>query len=510
MNLKKNLNKDDVAKTIDICKAKIKTTAASSVLKTKELGAKTAECFAKMKSETCTKFETLTKSDVFRTMDRRKVLKISGGVVGAAVLCAAAIIATQPTGYVLADGDKTLAYIQSPKALDEAVAVVEKELEKSTGIDEIIFEDDGITCTATKERGIEVLSDEGLQELLMESDLMKANAWALKVNDQTILAAAEKKDAQLILDSVAASYQSEGSELLSVSYKEKVEVVQEPVQVGDLVAVEDGVRLIMTGQKEPKSYVVQEGDTVWDIAIANGLTSQELQEMNPGFAPDKLKIGQELNLVEMKPYLTAVTTELVAANENIDYGTTYESSSDLYKGQTKMKSAGVCGVQKTTSQVTKENGVIVASAVMGTELVSAPQDEVVYKGTKSLSAFVGSGSLSRPVPVNVSSAFGSRGSGRHTGVDLRNPKGTPIYAADDGVVIFSAYSGTYGNIVKLSHGNGLETWYAHCETLGVSVGDVVSKGQQIATVGMTGRATGYHLHFEVRLNGVPQNPLSYL
>ncbi|MDD4122586.1 MAG: M23 family metallopeptidase, partial [Eubacteriales bacterium] len=108
------------------------------------------------------------------------------------------------------------------------------------------------------------------------------------------------------------------------------------------------------------------------------------------------------------------------------------------------------------------------------------------------------------------SAYGSRGGGRHTGVDLRNPKGTPIKAADDGVVTFASYSGSYGNIVKLSHGNGLQTWYAHCDTMSVSIGQVVNKGETIATVGITGRATGYHLHFEVRKNGVPQNPMNYL
>jgi murein DD-endopeptidase MepM/ murein hydrolase activator NlpD len=109
--------------------------------------------------------------------------------------------------------------------------------------------------------------------------------------------------------------------------------------------------------------------------------------------------------------------------------------------------------------------------------------------------------------LEISSSYGSRGGGRHTGVDLRNPKGTPVYAVDDGVVVSSGYSGSYGNLVKLSHGNGIETWYAHCDTLLVSVGAVVKKGQQIATVGITGRATGYHLHFEVRKNGVPQNPM---
>ena len=65
-------------------------------------------------------------------------------------------------------------------------------------------------------------------------------------------------------------------------------------------------------------------------------------------------------------------------------------------------------------------------------------------------------------------------------------------------------------MVKLSHGNGLETWYEHCDSISVSVGQVVHKGEQIATVGATGNATGYHLHFEVRKNGVPQNPMNYL
>jgi murein DD-endopeptidase MepM/ murein hydrolase activator NlpD len=83
-------------------------------------------------------------------------------------------------------------------------------------------------------------------------------------------------------------------------------------------------------------------------------------------------------------------------------------------------------------------------------------------------------------------------------------------AADDGVVIAVANHGSPGKMIKLSHGNGLETWYEHCDTILVSIGQVVRKGEAIGTVGATGNATGYHLHFEVRKNGVPQNPMNYL
>jgi murein DD-endopeptidase MepM/ murein hydrolase activator NlpD len=92
---------------------------------------------------------------------------------------------------------------------------------------------------------------------------------------------------------------------------------------------------------------------------------------------------------------------------------------------------------------------------------------------------------------------------------MRSPKGSPIYAADGGVVTASSYQGSYGNLIVLNHGNGLETYYAHCESMLVSIGDVVAQGQQIGTVGISGNATGYHLHFEVRVNGAYQNPLNY-
>ncbi|MEG2199280.1 MAG: M23 family metallopeptidase, partial [Anaerovorax sp.] len=124
---------------------------------------------------------------------------------------------------------------------------------------------------------------------------------------------------------------------------------------------------------------------------------------------------------------------------------------------------------------------------------------------------LGNGPLARPmVKLQTSSGYGNRGGARHLGIDFRNPKGTPIYATGNGTVIKAGYSGSFGNLVKIDHGNGLQTWYAHCSTILVPVGTKVSRGQQIATVGATGNASGNHLHYEVRRNGVPQNPWSYM
>ena len=123
------------------------------------------------------------------------------------------------------------------------------------------------------------------------------------------------------------------------------------------------------------------------------------------------------------------------------------------------------------------------------------------------------GGLARPVSGRITSGFGYRmhpilkRRKMHTGVDLAASSGTPIHAAAGGVVVFSGWWGGYGNCVILDHGGGLATLYGHCSSLGVGEGQKVSQGQSIAYVGSTGLSTGPHLHFEVRRNGNPVNPM---
>lgn len=121
--------------------------------------------------------------------------------------------------------------------------------------------------------------------------------------------------------------------------------------------------------------------------------------------------------------------------------------------------------------------------------------------------------LIRPISGTITSRFGARSSIRvssHTGLDIAASTGTPIAAAASGTVTFSGYKGSYGNMIVISHGNGVQTYYGHCSKLYVSAGTQVSQGQSIAAVGSTGNSTGPHLHLEVRQNGVAYNPQNYV
>lgn len=121
-------------------------------------------------------------------------------------------------------------------------------------------------------------------------------------------------------------------------------------------------------------------------------------------------------------------------------------------------------------------------------------------------------SIIKPVSGSVTSRFGSRWGRTHKGIDIGAPKGTSVKAVASGTVTVSSngYNGGYGNYIIISHGNGVETVYGHCSALYAKVGQQVSQGQSIAAVGSTGRSTGNHLHFEIRVNGVAQNPQNYV
>jgi murein DD-endopeptidase MepM/ murein hydrolase activator NlpD len=115
-----------------------------------------------------------------------------------------------------------------------------------------------------------------------------------------------------------------------------------------------------------------------------------------------------------------------------------------------------------------------------------------------------------PSRGGITSPFGVRWGKMHNGIDIGAAMGDPIYAAMDGKVCCTEWEDGYGNVIKIDHGEGVQTIYAHCSSIGVKLGQYVKKGEKIGQVGSTGKSTGPHVHFEVRIDNIAQDPLKYI
>jgi murein DD-endopeptidase MepM/ murein hydrolase activator NlpD len=120
------------------------------------------------------------------------------------------------------------------------------------------------------------------------------------------------------------------------------------------------------------------------------------------------------------------------------------------------------------------------------------------------------GYINTPSRGSISSDFGMRWGRMHKGIDIAANLGATINAALDGTVSYADWQDGYGKVIKIDHGRGIESTYAHCSSITVKKGEVVKQGEKIGEVGSTGNSTGPHLHFEVRENGEPKNPQKYM
>jgi lipoprotein NlpD len=203
-------------------------------------------------------------------------------------------------------------------------------------------------------------------------------------------------------------------------------------------------------------HPVVKGQTLWRIARAYGVTVQELAEVNDLLDPTQIKVGQALWVPGAKQHLDV------------------EPAPSL---------VGRMGPEASVASAPGEEG----------PALETPRSRFMW-----------------PVQGILFSRFGVRGGAQHDGIDISAPKGTPIVAADSGEVLYAGVQRGYGNIVLVKHEDGLITIYAHNERNDVKVGERVRKGQAIGLVGQTGRASGPHVHFEVRKARVPRNPLFFL
>lgn len=318
--------------------------------------------------------------------------------------------------------------------------------------------------------------------------------WYIEVDGQRIAVVRTEEDADMVLEELIDKYSSgTGEDTACVAADDRASVLD--IELKENVSV---------GRMELKN-----GDSSPDI-----LDRQE--------AGEKIETGDDGDSM-----ITVVVTEEKTEDEKIDYDREYKADDTLYTGQTRVETEGRDGEKEVRKKIVMENGKTVKEEILEENIVKEPEDEIILTGTRDIGGADGASSgtdegvsrdtsatyspLMMPVDdVYVSSGFGTRWGRLHRGVDLALAQGSPIYAADSGTVYFAGDGGGYGNLVKVDHGNGMQTYYAHCSSLLVTSGQKVSRGEKIALTGSTGNSTGPHLHFEVIINGKCIDPAGML
>ncbi|MEG0830599.1 MAG: peptidoglycan DD-metalloendopeptidase family protein [Anaerovoracaceae bacterium] len=314
------------------------------------------------------------------------------------------------------------------------------------------------------------------------------------------------------------------------------------------VTVEGKKVALVESEEKAKAVIKEVADSYKNDKTINIKIKEKTapQEMNLGFGDAKPRIAsvkKAVKAVKAEGSLTVVTGEIITKKEKIPFKRADKKTKKLFTGQTKVKTEGEIGLKKVTAEVIKENGKAVKSHTTNTEILKESQTEIILTGIKPLpqqpqngehiqtasrgvaargmsegglgtekpSTMTNGENLAKPVSsIRITSSFGPRWGRIHSGVDLGMPTGTPIHAAKSGTVISAGYSGSYGNLIKIDHGDNMVTYYAHCSKIIAQNGQKVSRGQTIAKVGSTGNSTGPHLHFEVRIGNAPVNPMNYL
>lgn len=250
-------------------------------------------------------------------------------------------------------------------------------------------------------------------------------------------------------------------------------------------------------------YTVNNGDTISSIAKKFGISVNTILWSNNLTAFSLIRAGNSLSILPVSGVTYKVksgdTVGKIARNFGVGEDEIFKynnikSANGLVIGQTVIIPGG--------KQITTSSNI--AKAVTSTKNNAAAVIEKLVNPKKAPDA---GGKMAWPTEGHRITQYYSW---RHTGLDIANKVGTPLYAAEAGKVEFSGWSNGYGNNVVINHGGGKKTRYAHASKLFVKVGDSVDRGEQIAAMGSTGWSTGPHIHFEVIINGTKYNPLSYI
>lgn len=412
--------------------------------------------------------------------------------------------------------DKMIGYIEKESDFDESEKIMQSR---------IVYEEYQPPLDTVPKYTLKVIDEEELStvneiadELIAASGNEITEASGLYVDGVFYGAVEDAAPIRALLDSMLDQYRT-GSENERVDFVQDVELSKGLYLLSSLVEPEE-MEAVLTSEVEGEvTYTVVEGDAPTLISQKMDIPYSQLKALNPGIE-ESLLVGQEVLISNQVNFLTVKRTVTEVYEEDIPFGTEEVVDANYAKGYQAVRSSGVLGKRLVTADVVYVNGLEEDRTEVDSVVLKEPVDQVVTVGTaepiqvlSSSSSGSAAGSSSSFIwPVDGGHVTcGINGYWGHTGMDIGANRGTVIRAAASGTVVKAVRQYyAYGIHVKISHGNGIYTLYAHMSQLAVSYGDYVQQGQIIGYVGMTGNASGNHCHFEIIINGRFMDPAKYI
>lgn len=350
---------------------------------------------------------------------------------------------------------------------------------------------------------VEVVKEEELEESLAEEPVTAAGV--SRFWDDALVGAEEHPDAQ--------DFEDYEYGILSMEFDDNIEIVECYLTPDRLTTVEKAIEKVVSVEEKNTIYEVQDGDTLSEIAIKTGIPMDKIISLNASLDDENAMIrsGDELIVTTTEPPIMIKRVEQEYIEEIYDAEIQYVDNNDWYTTDRVTLQQPSAGRRNIVALLSYDNDKEITREVVKEEVLLEAVPKIIERGTKIPPTYI------KPISGGrMSSNFGRRkaptkgASTNHQGIDWATPIGTAIYASCGGTVTKAGWGSGYGYVVYIKHPDGKETRYGHCSKVLVSAGQTVKQGQKIALSGNTGRSTGPHLHFEIRIGGSAVNPLKYL
>lgn len=391
----------------------------------------------------------------------------------------------------------------------------------STEIKGAHFTDD-VKITKVYEPQSEILDYDSAQSKLAENAATVAECVTVKADGREIVSLSNEADAEKALELLKKAYAptDENLKVTDVKFKENVEICDGNADVSKIYSPEEAVS-VMKKLTETESYVytVGEGETLETVCESQGVSVDSMTKLDDSTDFEALRAGDRLQIDKEKNLINVLTTVEETKQEIISYNISYQENDEMPAGTQNVVQEGFDGAEIVDLKIVRINDSELYRERLSAETTIQPTTKVVDCGTKVFrdngetgkANITSANQMIWPTTATaISSPYGIRSRGFHTGLDINGETGDSVWAALSGTVTTAGWAGNYGNCVVIKHSDGLSTRYAHLSAISVGLGEKVTQGQVIGLEGSTGNSTGSHLHFEVIISGTAVDPLIYI